>query len=355
MARPRVEIYQAFEGFESNRDRLESAGASVVMPAEPWMQAANRRERRELELDPSTVVAAGIANLSDRITARTFDSAPELRMVAKFTVGYDNVDVDAATERGILVVHSPVEANWSGVAEGVMAMSLALLKKLRERDRQVKSGQWRDPALMGRHVGARVSDGFPGLTFGIVGLGRIGARVADLLRPWGVPILACDPYADESRFGLHHATPATLEQVLRESDVLTLHCNLTPETRGLIGEAQLALMKPTAILINSARGPIVDIDALHRALSQGKLAAAALDVLPVEPVDPQHPILGLGDKVLLSPHMIAGNVNSGLYSAAGASVERAIFAALRGEVPRNVVNPRALPKWLERFEGRRLI
>jgi phosphoglycerate dehydrogenase-like enzyme len=136
--------------------------------------------------------------------------------------------------------------------------------------------------------------------------------------------------------------------------VVSIHCNLTEETRGLVGAEQLALMKESAVLINTARGPIVDGDALYEALSKDRIKAAALDVLPMEPPDPQTPLLSLGDKVLLSPHMVAGNAGTGLELAIPV-VNENIMAVLRGEVPKFVANRDAIPAWLKRFGGKRLI
>jgi phosphoglycerate dehydrogenase-like enzyme len=261
--------------------------------------------------------------------------------------------MEAATELGILVSHSPTEPNWGGVAEGVFAYILTMLKMVREKDRHVKEGGWRDAKLTGTYIGPRL-DGYQGITLGIIGLGRIGSRLADLFQPWRIKILACDPYIDESKFVHHNATPVDMETLLRESDIVTAHCNLTKETTNLIGENELARMKSSAILVNAARGPIVDIDALFDALDQDRIAGAVLDVLPEEPPDPQTPILGLGDKVLLSPHMITANHGTGLIHAIP-WVEEVVYAVLKGEVPEHVVNEEALPKWLERFGGRSLI
>ena len=354
MTKPIVHIYQPVDTTGDSHKRLEAAGAQLVMPEGTWDLWANVRVSEDAVLDPGTSVAAGVANRSVQVTAATMDGAPDLRLVAKYTVGYDNVDVDAATERGVLVVHSPTEGNWGGVAEGTMAYMLSLLKKVREKDRHVKNGGWRDPSLFGTYVGARISDGYEGLTIGIVGLGRIGSRLADLLAPWRVNLIAHDPYADESKFVHHNARPVDLETLLKESDVVTLHCDLNKETTNLISEEKLSLMKPSAILINAARGPIVDVDALFDALDGDKIAGAALDVLPEEPPDPQMALIGLGDKVLLSPHMITANGGTGL-SLAVPWVEAAILAALRGVVPKYVVNEDALPKWQERFGGQALI
>ena len=352
---PKIHIYAAVDAAGDSYERMRAAGFEVALPGEPWSQASNRSgESTELVFDPATVAAAGVANRLNLLTRRTLESAPGLRLIAKYSVGYDNVDEAAATDLGILVVNSPTESNWGGVAEGAVAFILALLKKVRERDRGVKQGGWRDPSLMGTYLGARHIDDYPGIAVGIVGLGRIGSRVADLLAPWRVRMMAADPYADEARFASRDVRRAELDTLLAECDVVSVHCNLTPETRGLIGARELALMKPGAVLINTARGPIVDIDALFDALSEDRLAGAALDVLPEEPPKPQTPLLGLGDKVLLSPHMVSNNVGTGLQMAVP-WVERAIFAALRGAVPENVVNPDAIPLWRRRFAGDSLI
>ena len=189
-----------------------------------------------------------------------------------------------------------------------------------------------------------------GATIGVF----IGGRLADLFQPWRIKILAYDPYVDESKFVHHNATPVDMETLLRESDVVTTHCNLTKETTNLIGAKELDQMKSSAILVNAARGPIVDVDALFDALDKDQITGAALDVLPEEPPNPQSPILGLGDKVLLSPHMVTANHGTGLGHAIP-WVEDVVYAILKGEVPEHVVNEDALPKWLDRFGGKSLI
>jgi D-3-phosphoglycerate dehydrogenase / 2-oxoglutarate reductase len=281
------------------------------------------------------------------------ESIPNLRIVAKYTIGVDDVDVDAATELGILVTHCPTEANWGGVAEGTVAMLLALLKKVRERDRHVKSGGWRSDDLQGIYCGAR-GDGYPGITVGVVGLGRVGRRVVRLLRPWRMRLLAHDPYVAADVFVRHGVGRVDLPELLRTSDVVTLHCNLTPETRGLIDAARLAVMQKGAVLINTARGAIVDLDALCDALEAGRLGAAALDVLPIEPPPADARVLALGDRVLLFPHMVAAN-QGGTLGAAIPWATAAALAAVRGEVPDHVYNGEAVPEWRRRFAGRSLL
>jgi phosphoglycerate dehydrogenase-like enzyme len=225
---------------------------------------------------------------------------------------------------------------------------LTMLKKVRERDRHLKEhAGWRDPELRGIYVGAR-ADGYPGLTIGLIGLGRIGRRVATLLRPWNVRILACDPYVPDATFPEHGTTRVDLATLLRESDVVSLHVVLTRETRHLLGQPQLAMMKPTAILINTSRGPCVHEAALVEALLRRQIAGAALDVFEEEPLSLDSPLRNLGDRVLLSPHMVSSNVGSGLGPGIRWATE-SVLCALRGEVPDNVFNTEVIPRWRQRF------
>jgi phosphoglycerate dehydrogenase-like enzyme len=265
----------------------------------------------------------------------------------------DDVDVDAASALGVLVTHSPTEANWGGVAEGTLALMLTMLKRIRERDRHVKGGGWREPPFYGTYIGKR-ADGYAGITLGIVGLGRAGSRVAELVRPWGARVLAADPYVEAGRFARHAVERTDLETLLRESDVVTLHCNLTAETRNLIDRRRLALLKPSAVLINTARGAIVDLEALCDALEARALAAAALDVFAEEPLPRNARILALGDRVLLSPHMVAAN-QGGTLGAAVPWAADAVLAALRGELPERIYNTEAVAKWQARFGGKSLL
>ena len=352
--RPKVHIFQSIDESGESHARLRKAGVDLKVAEKPWMQLANMRDPIELELDADTIAAAGVANRLVQVPRRALEQARELRLVAYYSVGFDSIDMETATKLGILVVHSPTETNWGGVAEGTVANILAVLKKVREKDRHVKAGGWRAPSLQGQYLGARHIDDFPGLTIGFIGLGRIGSRVADLFGPWRARMIGCDPYIDDSVFVHHNVKRVSLETVLRESDIVTIHCNLTTETRGMIGAAQLALMKKTALLCNHARGAIVDTAALTEALVNERIAAAVLDVLAEEPPAAGTPLLGLGDKVLLSPHMVSNNVGCGL-NVAVPWVEKALMDVLQGVVPKHVVNPAAVPRWLERFGGKALI
>jgi phosphoglycerate dehydrogenase-like enzyme len=331
-------------------DILAESHCEIVYGKPSWQTVQDGNEDEMCQTAGGAAAFAGGSIRSSPVTGRIMDSAPELRIIAKYSIGVDDVDVDAATQRGVLVTHSPTESNWSGVAEGTVAIMLTLVKKIRERDEAVRQDGWRDPSLQGVSVG-RHQDGYPGLTIGIVGLGRIGRRFADLLAPWRVRILAHDPYVEESRFILCNAERVDLETLLRESDVVSLHVVLTRETQQMIGATELSRMKQGAILINTARGSVVNTAALVEALQSDHLAAAGLDVFEDEPVPADSPLLNVGHKVLLSPHMASANVDGGLKQGI-VWAHRAVLAALDGEVPEHVYNKEVIPRWRQRFGGR---
>jgi phosphoglycerate dehydrogenase-like enzyme len=346
LSRPKVLIYRPVDDSGNSHRQIESAGCEVVVAAPD----AERAAIAALSRDADVLLGATFRGFMDRDFLAV---SPRLRIVAKYTIGVDDVDVDAASDLGILVTHCPTEANWGGVAEGALALMLTLLKRIRERDRHVKGGGWRVPPIYGTYLGRR-SDGYAGITVGIVGLGRAGSRVAELLRPWNMRVLGVDPYVDAGKFARCGVERADLDTVLREADVVTLHCNLTTETRGIIDRRRLALLKPSAVLINTSRGAVVDLDALCDALDANALAAAALDVLPEEPPQKNARILCFGDRVLLSPHMIAAN-QGGTLGAAIPWAAAAALAALRGELPDCIYNTEAVAKWQRRFGGQSLL
>jgi len=346
LGRPRVLIYRAIDETGASHAELAAAGCDVIVAA----PGAERAEIAKLAQDTDAWLGATFRGVIDR---ELLSISPNLRLVSKYTIGVDDVDVDAATALGVLVTHCPTEANWGGVAEGAIAMMLTMLKRIRERDAHVKSGAWRAPPFYGTYLGRR-ADGYGGITIGIVGLGRAGSRVAELLAPWRVRVLAADPYVEAAKFARFGVERADLDVLLREADVVTLHCNLTAETRGLIDRGRLALLKPSAVLINTARGRVVDVDALCDALAAGALAGAALDVLPEEPPPRGARILTFGDRVLLSPHMVAAN-QGGTLGPAIPWATAATLTALRGETPDNVYNADAVAQWLTRFGGNSLL
>jgi phosphoglycerate dehydrogenase-like enzyme len=343
--KPRVCIYVPIDTSGESHRQIEALGCEVVLGETSWRSGIDRDALLEIAAGADALMGATIKRLP--IERSFLGALPGLRIISKYSIGVEDVDLEAATDLGVLVTNCPTEANWGGVAEGTIALMLAFLKRVCERDRHVKGGGWRDKSLLGTYLGAR-EDGYAGVTVGIVGFGRIGSRVADLLAAWRVRLLACDPYIDEANFVEHGVEQVDLGTLLTEADVVTLHCNLTAETRNLISRERLTLMKSTALLINTARGPVIDVDALCDALAAEAIAGAALDVLPQEPPDLEARIRSMSDKVLLSPHMVSANSPGTLEPAIPWATE-ATVAALRGVVPDHVCNVDAIPRWLERF------
>jgi phosphoglycerate dehydrogenase-like enzyme len=357
MAAPKVFIFAPADEDGASHRKLEAEGCLLSFGKASWHTPKGDNEDAITEMAKGADALAGTSIRSSPISRRVISASPNLRIVAKYTIGVDDVDVEAATDLGVLVCHAPTESNWGGVAEGTMAMMLAMLKKTRERDEAVKAGGWRDEKLLGAYVGKRQNvhqDGYGGLTIGIIGLGRIGRRFADLLAPWRARVIACDPYVDRSVFVHHNVERVDLDTLLRTSDVVSLHVVLNKETRRMIGEREFGLMKPGAIFLNTSRGGAVDEDALFHALDLNRIAGAAIDVFEDEPVAKQSPLLSLGNRILVSPHMVSGNRGSGLGPGITWGTE-SVLAALRGELPDNVFNKEVIPRWRQRFGGKSVL
>lgn len=269
-------------------------------------------------------------------SAAMMDKAPALRIIATSSVGFDHVDVAAATQRGILVTNTP-DVLTDTTADLAFALMMAVARRIGEAERLTRAGCWGKGVDSTKLLGCDVHHA----TLGIVGLGRIGAAVAERSIGFHMKVLYHDFVRREDlerRFGYRYVD---LETLLRESDFVTLHVPLLPETRGMIGAAQLALMKPTAYLINAARGPIVDERALIDALRGGKIAGAGLDVFEQEPIDPENPLLKMENVVVL-PH-----VGSATVATRRAMAELAadnVLAVLQGQPPLTPVNPEVLPR-----------
>ena len=335
---------------------LEANGCEVQLGKREWHEPGGDHQTEIISMARGADAFAGTSMRSSPISRRVLEAAPDLRVVAKSTVGVDEIDVDACTELGILVTHAPVESNWGNIAEVTITFMLALLKGLQQQDATIKEGGWWMEGRQGIYVGSRQSDGYAGITLGIIGLGRIGGRVAQLLRPWNINILACDPYVPDYRFLEFGVKPVDLETLLRHSDVVTLHVVLNKETRHMIGAKELAMMKPTAILLNTSRGGAVDEKALCDALDEGVIAGTGLNAFEDEPLAEDSPLRRMGSKVLLRPH---GGVPPASAATVGRSVSQAtewlntdVLKALRGELPIHVFNTDAIPLWLERFGGK---
>jgi D-3-phosphoglycerate dehydrogenase len=236
---------------------------------------------------------AVIVRSGTRITRDSLAYADRLRVIGRAGVGVDNIDVAAATERGIAVLNAP-SGNTISAAELTMAILLALVRRVPAADRSMKRGEWDRKSFNGIELYGKV--------LGLIGAGRIGGEVARRARGFGMTVVAYDPFLSEDRARALKIELASLDDVLRSADVLSIHTPLTDATRNLIDAAALAKLKPGAYLVNAARGGVVDEVALYQALVDGRLAGAALDVFETEPLPADHPLRSL-DNVVLTPHL----------------------------------------------------
>jgi phosphoglycerate dehydrogenase-like enzyme len=352
MPNPRIFIFAPADA--KTHKTFEDVGAEIVLGSATWANPTGDTKDEFLSMAAHADALLGTSIKGTRIDKDVMMASENLRIIAKYTVGVDEIDVEDATEMGIVVTHAPTEANWGGVVESTMTMMLTLLKKTRLRDSFLKTGQgWRDPVLSATYIGRR-EDGYPGKTIGIVGLGRIGSRFSEFMKPWRVRLIAYDPYVADDHFAELGVDRVDYDTLLRESDVVTFHVILTRETRHMLGARELGLMKPTAVIINNSRGPVIDEPELIKALQEERIAGAALDVFEKEPIAPDNPLLAMDDRVFVTPHVAANNDGAGL--APGILWGTAdVMHALRGEVPEHVFNPEVLPRWRERWEGRSAI
>ncbi len=274
--------------------------------------------------------------LTEKIDSELMEAAgPSLKTISQIAVGYDNIDVPAATARRISVGNTPGVLTDT-TADEAFALLMAAARRLGEGERFVRARQWQtwNPNLL---LGADIH----GATLGIIGFGRIGQAVARRAKGFDMRVLY---YNRTRRPELETSTGveyADFETVLRESDFVSLNCALTPETRHLMSEAQFKLMKPTGILINTTRGPVVDQAALYRALKQGVIAYAALDVTDPEPIRPDDPLLEL-DNIVIVPHIASATVQTREKMAAMAAAN--LIAGLKGERLPTCVNPQVYEK-----------
>ena len=348
----------AFAPMGDSHKFLEENGCEVLLGKSDWHVPGGENEAEVAEYAGGSAAAYGTSMRATPISRRVLEASPELRIVAKGTVGVDDIDLDAAEELGILVTHAPVESNWGNIAETTVMFMLSLLKGQNIQDETIRKGGWWTDGSQGAYVGARASDGYPGTTLGIVGLGRIGGRVAQLMRPWNITILAHDPYVPDHRFLECGARPVDLETLLRESDVVSVHVVLNRETRNIIDAAEISLMKQTAYLLNTARGGTVNEAALINALDAGQIAGAGLNAFEEEPLPAESPLRLMGKNVILRPH---GGTPPTSSTTAGRSagqntqwVNSDVLKALRGEVPDHVYNVDVIPRWRSRFGGKNL-
>lgn len=234
-----------------------------------------------------------IIRSATKLTADVLDAATKLRLAVRAGVGVDNIDVAHATERGILVANTP-HGNAATTAEHAMALVVSLARHVPQASASTRSGKWEKKKFTGTEL--------KGKTLGILGIGHIGSHVAKIGQGYGMHVIACDPFLTPDLADRLGVTRVELDDLVTRADVLTVHCPLNDKTRGIIGAEELSKMKPTALLVNAARGGIVDEMALVRACQEGVIRGAAVDVYEKEPVDPDHPLLTL-DNVIVTPHL----------------------------------------------------
>ena len=272
-----------------------------------------------------------ITLLTDRVDARLMDTAgPQLRAISQYAVGVDNIDLAAATERCIIVGHTPGVLTET-TADLAFALLMAAARRLVEGADYVRQGRWvtwGPLLLLGHDV--------HGATLGIVGMGRIGQAVARRASGFDMQVLYYNRASVDPELVGPNVEQVDLDTLLRESDFVSIHVPLTPETHHLIDADALARMKPTAVLINAARGPVVDTDALYHALKEGKIAYAALDVTDPEPLPADHPLLSLPN-VIVVPHI--GSASVATRTRMGEMTVANLMAALAGKRPPNPANP----------------
>lgn len=287
----------------------------------------------EADLARLAVDCDAIMTCFAQVTPAVVRAAEQCVHIARYGIGVDNIAVDVATRLGIVVTNVPAYC-VDEVAEHALTLLLACARKVPTFDRAIRSGQW---DLQAGKPLYRIR----GRTLGIIGYGKIGRALAAKVSGLGLRILAFDPYLMANGADIPGTELCDLDTLLGESDLISIHAPLTPDTRAMIGEAELRKMKPTACLVNTSRGAVVDIPALAMALREGRIAGAGIDVLPQEPPAPDSPLLGL-ENVILTPHASFYSEESLIDLQTSTSEE--VVRVLGGRKPVNVVNPEVLPR-----------
>jgi len=316
---------------EDIKDYLTSRGFEVI--GNPFSGKVSEDELIDLIKDVDGTLAA-----NEPYTAKVFDSLPKLKIVSRVGVGFDTVDVKAATERGVIVTTSPVRELAQAMAEHTFALLLSFTKKVPQLNSDLRKGDWR-PGYWGKQM----TDLY-GLTFGLFGVGRIGSEVAKRAKAFDMKLIYHDVVRREDlekSLGMEYVS---FDRLLAESDVLSLHTPLSPATKGIIDDAAFAKMKPSAILVNTARGAVVDEPALVRALETGRIAGACLDAYSLEPLAAPHPLHKLEDRLpnlVITPHLGYGarTGRAMIYYAATQMID-----GVEGRVPQNMLNPEVIAR-----------
>jgi D-3-phosphoglycerate dehydrogenase / 2-oxoglutarate reductase len=316
-------------------EALRAAGHELVIGRPLDMPGRRAYTATEL-IDSCRDVEVVLASHLETISAAVLGTAMRLRLVIVPFIGTDKIDIAAASRLGILVANSPTPENFVAVAEATIGVTLMLLKRIKHNEAKLRRGEWATREDRG--------DFLFGKTVGLIGLGRIGTHVARRLAGWDVRLLAADPYVPAGRAARLGVTRVDLPSLLAESDIVSLHCTLSDETRAIVGEKELRRMKSTALLVNTARGEVVDEEAVARALNEGWIAGAAVDAFAKEPLPADHCYRTVDpERLILTPHNIAHS-EAGRRANLRLALDQ-ILAVGRGEAPEHTVNPDAVPRW----------
>lgn len=328
--RPLVYINEQLDMTGASHDRLVEHGAAVSVGRTMWDKPEQSMTEDELiEACQGAVAVMGASR--DRYTRGFMEACPKLRLISKYGIGTEKIDVEAATELGVMVAHTPVPENYHSVAEHAVALMLAVLRRIGPMDRHVREGGWRSPATLVQSL--------EGKTVGLVGLGRIGQNVVRRLSGWGVDFVAFDPYISAEDIQTLGVELVSFEALLKKANIITLHTLVTDETRKMIDSKALSFVQPGTIVINTARGELIDEEALEEALRNGRVAGAGLDV-----TDPEPPKMGSGllelTQVVMSPHV--ASISDRAMNAIVECATDNVVAVLSGQLPKFLRNPGVL-------------
>ncbi|MFC1847270.1 C-terminal binding protein [Chloroflexota bacterium] len=321
--------------------RADKEGASVNLDLETselkkvGAQLVGVNASTEGEIISAAKDADGIITSKALITAKIIKALPKLKVIVRLGVGYDNIDINAATDEGVIVAYIP-DYCYEEVSNHAIALLLACNRKLVMQNGLLKTGQWKEAQQSLPPMGTIYGD-----TLGIIGTGNIGRRTGGKAQAFGLKVIGYDPYVDKTIVQPYGITLTDFSTVLCESDYLSIHVPLNDETRHMIGNEQLAQMKPNAYLINTARGKVVDQVALTKALCEKTIAGAALDVFDKEPLDPDNPLLKM-DNVICTPHSAFFSDASTVKQRMKAGEESA--RVLSGRWPKNIANKGVKPR-----------
>ena len=325
MSRPRVYVTR----------RLPQPALDIIRPIADFTlwDREDVPPAREVLLREVTQVDGLLSLLTDRIDGEVMDAAPRLRVVSNFAVGFDNIDIPAATQRRIVVTNTQ-EVLTETVADFAFCLMLAAARRLVEGDRYARDGKWKtwEPLLLAGQDMYRA-------TLGLIGLGRIGSAVARRAKGFEMRVMYYDPFRREDLEQSLQIEYRPFTDVLRQADFISVHVPLSEQTRHLIGRDQFSMMKPTAVFVNTSRGPVVDQQALAEALAARRIFAAGIDVFEREPVPTDDPLLAQGNAIV-APHIASASIPTRIRMATLAAEN--LVAVLQGKRPPNPVNPEVL-------------